>query len=148
MNRSTIEISFESHIFLKLKLLLTPLLQNRLAQAEVFCGRATLRGPKSRLWLASRSLPTTGLGGLEGNLLPGRGSQEDALSRTRGGKDRNSGRTRPDSNLLFTTCDPFFLPSLSLPLWKGEPLPVAADHKDWTFESGAERGRWQAFIKW
>nr|KAF6393905.1 hypothetical protein mPipKuh1_016819 [Pipistrellus kuhlii] len=46
--------------FLKLKLLLIPLLQNRLAQAVVFCGRATLRGPKSHMWLASCSLPTTG----------------------------------------------------------------------------------------
>nr|KAF6310681.1 hypothetical protein mMyoMyo1_008740 [Myotis myotis] len=63
----------------------TVLLQNRLAQAEnrllrmghevsialyarphmVFCGRATLKGPKSRMWLASHSLPTTGLGDLE-----------------------------------------------------------------------------------
>ncbi|KAK1337811.1 hypothetical protein QTO34_002447 [Cnephaeus nilssonii] len=35
----------------------------RLAQAVVFCGRATLKGPKSRMWLASRSLPTTDLEG-------------------------------------------------------------------------------------
>ena len=41
--------------------LLMPLLQNRLGQAVVFCGRATLKGPKSHMWLASRSLPTTGL---------------------------------------------------------------------------------------
>jgi hypothetical protein len=27
-----------------------------------FCGRATLKGPKSRMWLASRGLPTTVLG--------------------------------------------------------------------------------------
>nr|KAF6331833.1 hypothetical protein mPipKuh1_008142 [Pipistrellus kuhlii] len=47
--------------FFKLKLLLMPLLQNRLTQAVVFCGRATLKGPKNRMWLASRSLPTTGL---------------------------------------------------------------------------------------
>nr|KAF6378800.1 hypothetical protein mMyoMyo1_009703 [Myotis myotis] len=31
------------------------------AQKSVFCGRATLKGPKSRMWLASRSLPTTDL---------------------------------------------------------------------------------------
>ncbi|KAK1346975.1 hypothetical protein QTO34_000835 [Cnephaeus nilssonii] len=30
----------------------------------VFCGRATLKGPKSRMWLASRSLLTTELGEL------------------------------------------------------------------------------------
>ena len=42
--------------FFKLKLLLTPLLQNRLAQAMVFCGRATLKRPKSR------GLPSTALG--------------------------------------------------------------------------------------
>nr|KAF6287151.1 hypothetical protein mPipKuh1_009987 [Pipistrellus kuhlii] len=41
----------------KLKLLLMPLLQHRLAQAVVFCGRATLQGPKSR------GLPTTGFQG-------------------------------------------------------------------------------------
>ncbi|KAK1344875.1 hypothetical protein QTO34_013579, partial [Cnephaeus nilssonii] len=29
--------------------------------AVVFCGRATLKGPKSRMWLASRGLPTTAL---------------------------------------------------------------------------------------
>nr|KAF6374440.1 hypothetical protein mPipKuh1_009659 [Pipistrellus kuhlii] len=46
--------------FFKLKLLLRPLLQHRLAQAVVFCGRATLKGPKSRMWLLSRSLPTHG----------------------------------------------------------------------------------------
>ncbi|KAK1329320.1 hypothetical protein QTO34_011501 [Cnephaeus nilssonii] len=33
----------------------------QLTQAVVFCGRATLKGPKSRMWLASRSLLTTGL---------------------------------------------------------------------------------------
>ncbi|KAK1329595.1 hypothetical protein QTO34_009777 [Cnephaeus nilssonii] len=32
------------------------------AQAVVFCGRATLKGPKSRMWLARRGLPTTALG--------------------------------------------------------------------------------------
>ncbi|CAK6448861.1 unnamed protein product [Pipistrellus nathusii] len=47
--------------FFKLKLLLTPLLQNRLAQAMVFCGRATLKGLKSRMWLESRSLLTMGI---------------------------------------------------------------------------------------
>nr|KAF6335364.1 hypothetical protein mPipKuh1_008047 [Pipistrellus kuhlii] len=52
------EISFESQIF---KLLLMPLLQNRLAQAVVFWGRTTLKGPKSRMWLSSRSLPNTAL---------------------------------------------------------------------------------------
>nr|KAF6342998.1 hypothetical protein mPipKuh1_010729 [Pipistrellus kuhlii] len=46
----------------KLKLLLKPVLQDRLAQAVVFCGRATLKGPKNRMWLASRSLPTTNVG--------------------------------------------------------------------------------------
>nr|KAF6278880.1 hypothetical protein mMyoMyo1_010214 [Myotis myotis] len=30
-------------------------------QKSVFCGRATLEGPKSRTWLASRRLPTTAL---------------------------------------------------------------------------------------
>ncbi|CAK6439766.1 unnamed protein product [Pipistrellus nathusii] len=40
--------------FFKLKLL-----QNRLAQAMVFCGRATLKGPKSCTWLESHSLPIT-----------------------------------------------------------------------------------------
>ena len=49
--------------FFKLKLLLMPLVQNRLAQAVVFCGRGTLKGPKTCMWLVvSRSLPTTGLG--------------------------------------------------------------------------------------
>ena len=48
--------------FFKLKFLLMPLLQNRLPQAEVFCRRATFKGPKSHMWLASRSLPTTVLG--------------------------------------------------------------------------------------
>nr|KAF6374147.1 hypothetical protein mPipKuh1_009386 [Pipistrellus kuhlii] len=48
--------------FLKLILLLMPLLQHRLAQAVVFCGRATLKGPKSYMWLTSCSLPTTALG--------------------------------------------------------------------------------------
>ncbi|KAK1332132.1 hypothetical protein QTO34_007818, partial [Cnephaeus nilssonii] len=33
-----------------------------LMQAVVFCGRATLKGPKSHLWLASHSLLTTELG--------------------------------------------------------------------------------------
>ncbi|CAK6444436.1 unnamed protein product [Pipistrellus nathusii] len=47
--------------FFKLKLLLMSLLQNRLTQAVVFCGRATLKGPKSRMWLVSRSLLTTAL---------------------------------------------------------------------------------------
>ncbi|KAK1345245.1 hypothetical protein QTO34_013955 [Cnephaeus nilssonii] len=42
-----------------------------LAQAVVFCGRATLKGPKSRMWLASRSLPTTGLGKGEGSVALG-----------------------------------------------------------------------------
>ncbi|KAK1339787.1 LOW QUALITY PROTEIN: hypothetical protein QTO34_018344 [Cnephaeus nilssonii] len=32
-----------------------------LAQAVVFCGRATLKGPQSRMWLASGSLRTTAL---------------------------------------------------------------------------------------
>lgn len=38
-----------------------PLLQNRLAQAVLLCGRATLNGPKSRMWLTSRILPTIGI---------------------------------------------------------------------------------------
>ena len=47
--------------FFKLKLLLMPLLQNRLAQAMIFCGRAILKGPKSHMWLLSNILPATGI---------------------------------------------------------------------------------------
>ena len=35
--------------FFNFKLLLMPLLQKRLTQAVVFCGRATLKGPKSHM---------------------------------------------------------------------------------------------------
>nr|KAF6353591.1 hypothetical protein mPipKuh1_010504 [Pipistrellus kuhlii] len=55
--------------FFKLKLLLTPLLQNRLAQALGFCGRATFKGPKSCMWLLSPHLPTTALRNLKVSLL-------------------------------------------------------------------------------
>lgn len=37
------------------------LLQNRLTQAMVFCGRAIFKGPKNHMWLESHSLPTMGL---------------------------------------------------------------------------------------
>ena len=43
--------------FFKLKLLLMPHLQTRLAQVVVFCGRAILKGPKSHMWLVSHWWP-------------------------------------------------------------------------------------------
>nr|KAF6343027.1 hypothetical protein mPipKuh1_010750 [Pipistrellus kuhlii] len=41
-----------------------------LAQAVVYCGRDTLKGPKSHMWLESRSLLTTGLRKYKSSVFP------------------------------------------------------------------------------